>query len=121
MKIYVSHLRRGNYESELYQPILSSKIAKNNTFIFPHAVNQKPFNTRELFEKKGCDVVLAEISSPATGQGIELGWAHLLGIPIYCAYKKGSDVSGSAVMIASRTIEYQDSVDLLTQLESLFI
>ena len=88
MKIYVSHLRRGNYEEELYKSLLSSRLAEKHTFIFPHSKSQKPFNTKELFKDKRCDIVLAEISYPATGQGIELGWADMFNIPIYCIYKK---------------------------------
>jgi len=88
MIIYVSHLRRGPYEVELYQPLLNSSFAKKHTFIFPHSSNQKPFNTKDLLEHKKCDIVLAEITYPATGQGIELGWASLLNIPVFCMYKK---------------------------------
>jgi hypothetical protein len=119
MKIYISHLRRGDYEKELYMPLLASELAKKHTFIFPHNKSQKPFNTKELFEKKGCDLVLAEISYPATGRGIELGWANMFQIPIYCIYKKGMDVSGSALSIAAKSIKYSDSTDLIVQLTSL--
>lgn len=119
MNIYVSHLRRGNYEEEIYKPLSASILAQKHSFILPHNTSQKPFNTRELFEQKKCDLVLAEISYPATGQGIELGWASLLDIPVYCMYKKGTDVSGSARMIAKHTIEYVDSTDMITQLEKL--
>jgi nucleoside 2-deoxyribosyltransferase len=121
MNIYVSHLRRGNYEEELYKPLLASQLAQKHTLIFPHRSSQKPFNTREMLEQKKCDIVLAEISYPATGQGIELGWASQLEIPIYCMYKKGMDVSGSALMIAAKKIEYVDTNTLICQLEELFI
>lgn len=119
MKIYISHLRRGDYEKELYIPLLASELAKKHTFIFPHSKSQKPFSTKELFEKKECDLVLAEISYPATGQGIELGWANMFNIPIYCIYQKGQDVSGSALSIAAKRAEYSDSEDLIVQLSSL--
>lgn len=119
MNIYVSHLRRGEYEDEIYKPLLASKLMQKHSFIFPHSSSQKPFNTKELLQQKKCDLVLAEISYPATGQGIELGWASLLGVPVYCVYKKGVDVSGSARMIATQTIEYVDSADMIAQLEKL--
>ncbi|PIY68691.1 hypothetical protein COY90_04610 [Candidatus Roizmanbacteria bacterium CG_4_10_14_0_8_um_filter_39_9] len=90
-------------------------------FIFPHSKSQKPFNTKELFEKKECDLVLAEISYPATGQGIELGWANMFQIPIYCIYKKGADISRSALSIVAKNIEYSDSKDLIVQLSSLLL
>ncbi len=119
MKIYVSHLRRGNYEEELYKSLLSSRLAEKHTFIFPHSKSQKPFNTKELFKDKRCDIVLAEISYPATGQGIELGWADMFNIPIYCIYKKGLDVSGSALSIATKSIEYIDVKDMIKKLQKL--
>lgn len=119
MKIYVSHLRRGKYEEELYKPLLSSKLAEKHSFIFPHNKSQKPFNTKDLFKNNLCDLVLAEISYPATGQGIELGWANLLNIPIYCIYKKGQDVSGSALSISKKSFEYIDVKDMIEKLQKL--
>lgn len=66
--------------------------------------------------KKGCDLVVAEISSPATGQGIELGWASVFGIPIYSYYKKGADVSGSALAVSTKKSEYSTIEELIAQL-----
>ena len=119
MNIYVSHLRRGDYHTELYGPLLASELAKKHVFIFPHSKSQKPFNTKELFRKKECDMILAEISMPATGQGIELGWADMYGIPIICMYKKGADVSGSAKMIARHSLEYSNIRNMIDQVEKL--
>lgn len=119
MKIYVSHQRRGNYEEELYRPLLSSKLAEKHSFIFPHNKSQKPFNTKDLFKNKLCDLVLAEISYPATGQGIELGWADIFNIPIYCIYRKGQDVSGSALSVAIKSTEYIDVKDMIEKLHNM--
>lgn len=116
MRIYVSHLRRGNYERDLYTPLLTSSLSHTHTFILPHKLGQKPFNTKELFSKKGCDLVIAEITNPATGQGIELGWANIYAIPIYSYYKKGTDVSGSALAISTKKGEYGTSAELIEQL-----
>lgn len=121
MNIYISHLRRGGYEKELYIPLLASELAKKHTLIFPHSKSQKPFSTKELFEKKECDLVVAEISYPATGQGIELGWANMFQIPTYCVYKKDADVSRSALSISAKSIKYSDSKDLIVQLSSLLL
>jgi len=95
---------------------MASELAQKHTFIFPHTNSQKPFNTKELFLQKGCDIVLAEISYPATGQGIELGWAHIYSIPIYSYYKTGTDASGSALSISTKKYEYGTIEDLITQL-----
>ena len=116
MRIYVSHLRRGNYEKDLYGPLLASSLVHAHTFILPHQLDQKPFNTKELFAKNGCDLVIAEITHPSTGQGIELGWAHVYRIPIYSYYKKGTDVSGSALVISTKKGEYGTTEELIERL-----
>lgn len=116
MKIYISHLRKGDYENTLYKPLLASELANTHMFILPHQNSDKPFNTKELFSKKGCDLVVAEISAPATGQGIELGWANMYNIPIYSYYRKGTDVSGSALAISAKQSQYDTIEELITQL-----
>lgn len=35
---------------------------------------------------KTCDLMIAEVSLPATGLGIELGWAKAFKVPILCMY-----------------------------------
>lgn len=113
MKIYVSHLKKSDYKNELYAPLRNSGI---DEFIFPHENSEEPFRTRELFENKECDLVLAEVSNPSTGQGIELGWASILNIPIICIYKKDHEIAGSLKVITSDFIEYSDSQDLIKKL-----
>ena len=116
MKIYVSHLRKSDFQKELYEPLRESGIAE---FIFPHENSEEPFNTLELFKHKGCDLVLAEVSSPSTGQGIELGWANILGIKIICVYRQGSEVSRSLKTICLDYIEYKDSNELIGKLKNI--
>lgn len=116
MKIYISHLRKGDYESTLYKPLLASELTNSHMFILPHQNSDKPFNTKELFSQKGCDLVVAEISAPATGQGIELGWANMYNIPIYSYYRNGADVSGSALAISAKQSQYDTIEELITQL-----
>lgn len=118
MKIYVSHSRDFDFRNELYEPLKSS--LKSIEFIFPHEDSDKPFNTKELFENKTCDLVLAEVSRPSTGQGIELGWANLLNIPILCVFKTNSDISGSLSVLTDELIEYNSSEDLISKLVKFF-
>lgn len=116
MTIYVSHSRHAdfNFEKDLYTPLELSNLA---TFILPHKTSEH-INSKELFEKHKCNMVLAECSFPATGQGMELGWANMLNIPIICAYRTGSDVSTSAKLISQYHIEYKNPEDLISQLAS---
>ena len=114
MKIYVSHLRNSDFINELYEPLKEAKLPVE--FIFPHDNGSESFNSKELFEKHECDYVLAEVSAPSTGQGIELGWADVFGVPILCFYKTGSSPAKSLSKITDKIIEYGDSMDLVNKL-----
>lgn len=114
MKIYVCHSKGFDFKNELYEPLKNSGL--NVEFIFPHENSSESFNSKELFEKHLCDLVLAEVSIPATGQGIELGWANVFNIPIVCFYKTGTIPAGSLRVITDKIIEYSDSNDLINKL-----
>jgi nucleoside 2-deoxyribosyltransferase len=118
MKIYVAHSRSFDFQQELYEPLKSSSLAKEHTFVFPHSESDEPFNSKQLFQE-GCDLVLAEVSYPATGLGIELGWADFLKIPIACIYKKDVKVSGSLKVVSNKFFKYSDSQDLVAQVEKV--
>lgn len=120
MRIYISHSRNFDFQNELYTPLKQSNLSKTHEFILPHQDSDKPFNTKELLQNKGCDMVLAEVSFPATGQGIELGWANVFEIPIVCIYKTGSKISGSLKVVCKDFLEYQSLPDLEYQLKTYF-
>lgn len=113
--IYVAHLRSFDFQKELYDPIKNSPLIKEYTFVFPHETNAESFNSKELFQN-GCDLIIAEVSYPATGLGVELGWADILKIPIVCIYKKGSKISRSLKVITDIFLEYSDADDLIAKL-----
>lgn len=117
MKIYIGHSREFNYKEELYKPIRNSRLNDEHEIIFPHEVHEeaKDFVTRDII--KTCDVMVAEVSFPATGLGIELGWANSSKCPIICIYKKGSKISGSLKVICDKFIEYTDKKDLVDKLD----
>ena len=109
MKIYVAHSRGYDYEKELYYPI--RQMDNNNEIILPHENGKNEPHTREFYKELNC--IIAECSYPATGLGIELGWAYDDQKPIYCIYKKGSKVSGSLHALTNQFMEYSDSIDLI--------
>jgi nucleoside 2-deoxyribosyltransferase len=121
MKIYVSHAKKLNFKAELYQPLRESSLNSEHEIILPHEVYEeaKDFVTKDII--KACDVVIAEVSFPATGQGIELGWADAFGRPIICIYKAGSKLSGSLQVVSQTFFEYTDSKDLIMKLEDVFM
>ena len=116
MIIYVSHSRSFDFLKELYQPIKNSKFAANHQFIFPHETSAEAYPSRKLFMDKGCDLVLAEVSFPSTGQGIELGWADTSGIKIVCVSREGIKVSDSLKVIAKDFLIYKNGEDLVNKL-----
>lgn len=120
MIIYISHSRDFDYKNELYIPLRASSLNNQHTIILPHEKSQKYYNSKDLFKDKKCDVVVAEISYPSVGQGIELGWASAYNIPIISMYKTGSNFSGSAVYVSKKKIEYVDNKDIILQLEHYF-
>lgn len=115
MKIYISHKRKANFIDELYEPLKKSDLAREHDFIFPHDDN-RPFDSTDIVTNKKVDLIVAEVSYPATGQGIELGWAFLKEIPVICVYKKGADIAGSLKSITDKFIEYNNSDDLIKKL-----
>ena len=62
------------------------------------------------------DLVIAEASLPATGQGIELGWADYATTPILCIYEKGSMISSSIKFITNNFIEYENVEDMINKI-----
>ena len=119
MKIYVSHSRLFDFKQELYVP-LSAAFSDSYQLILPHAHSELPYPSRELFTSRACDIVLAEVSYPSIGLGIELGWASAMGIPIYAIHASTAKVSGSISVVTQQIISYRDSDDLVNACKNLF-
>lgn len=117
MKIYLNHSTNFDFKKNLYNPIKKSKLSKN--FIFPHQNSLKPYSTKKFFALKKCDLIIAEVSFPSTGQGIELGWANDYEIPIICFYKKGTKYSKALNSITKKIIKYNDEQDLIEKIKNL--
>ena len=113
MKVYVGHSRQFDFKKELYEPLKQL----NHEFIFPHELSNESFNSKEAL--KTVDLMIAEVSHPSTGLGIEIGWANAYGKRIILLYKKGSKVPSSLKNISSEFIEYQDGKDLIKKLKEL--
>ncbi|HVZ58644.1 MAG TPA: hypothetical protein VG935_02730 [Patescibacteria group bacterium] len=119
MNIYISHSRSFDFKKELYTPILNSPLASQHKFILPHAESDMPFTSKELLMNKGCDLIIAEVSYPATGQGIELGWANLLNIPIVCIYQDGATPSPSLALVSSKMMMYTSTENMIEDITGL--
>lgn len=88
---------------------------KSVSFVFPHA--KKAVNSKNII--KGCSMLVADVSKPSHGVGIEIGWADSFGVPIILIYKKGSKVSSSLKFISRNQIEYRNFEDARAKLEGV--
>ena len=116
MKIYFGHNSNFDYQNELYLPIRDSILNQEHEIILPHEKNLEPGNSIEFL--KTCDVMIAEVSFPATGLGIELGWADSIKLPIIYIHKQGSKLSKSLKIISDRFIEYSDTDDMIIKIKN---
>ena len=114
MKIYVTHSTSFDYNKELYLPIRESFLNEQHEIVLPHEESSEPFDSKKIFDE--CELVIAEVSYPSTGQGIELGWANLKNIPIKCFYKTGTKYSESIKVVSNKIIEYIDKDDLIKKI-----
>ena len=72
-------------------------------------------NTKE--EIRSSDLVVAEVSYSSMGEGIELGWADMLGRKIICFHKESENPSKWLKMISEEFIPYKDSADFIQKME----
>lgn len=116
MKICVTHATQLDFINKLYNPIKNSELYKNHEIFFPHDEVSKNINTKEII--KQCDLVLAEVSIPSVGQGIELGWADFVEKPILCIYQKGSSYSSALKFITNNFLEYENETDMVSKIQN---
>ncbi len=110
MKIYVAHSSNFEFKRKLYEPLRKSDLNKAHEIFLPQETGKEEV-TRDLI--KGCQLVIAEVSLPSTGEGIELGWADIFGIPILCIYEAGTRRSLSLDYVTKNFIEYTDTLDMI--------
>ena len=119
MKIYVGHSRQFAYQEELYIPIRSSALNGEYEFILPHETSHLPYNSLE--KAKLFQAMIAEVSFPSTGLGIEMGWFHALGTPILCLQKEGGKLSQSVQVVATKYEFYKDTEDMLSIIQQFLL
>ncbi len=118
MNIYVWHLRKYDFQKELYEPIKNSSLFKEHNIVLPHDKSDEPFSSREFLKDK-CDLFVAEVSFPAIGLGIELWWADAFWVPIVFIYKKWAKLWGSLKVISDVFVEYESEEELVEKLKEV--
>jgi hypothetical protein len=117
MKIYFAHSRKFDYENEYYKPIENSILLKQHELIFPHKPVRDSYYSRDFY--KNLDLVIAEVSYPGTGLGIEIGWAYDDNTPIYCFHRKGMSSSSSLRSATNNIIEYDSTEEMVHKIEEI--
>lgn len=84
---------------------------------FPYEDAEKPKDSKKTI--KQADLIIAEVSEPSTGMGIELGWANMLNKRIICIHKKGAKVSRSLNFISEKIIEYDSPENLISKIKEV--
>ncbi len=115
MKIYVSHSTNFDYRAELYVP-LRANFSDLDIFL-PHEKSGQASDTKQTI--KTADLVLAEVSYPSTGQGIELGWASDASTPIVCIHRAGTAPSSALGIITNDFIDYSSTEELVEKLREV--
>ena len=111
MRIYIAHSRKMDYINELYKPLRKDPFFSDYELILPHEVSEKSYNTREFY--RTIDLFIADCSEPATGLGIELGWAFDDNKQVYCIYQKGKHISSSIKVITNKFFEYDNTAQMV--------
>jgi nucleoside 2-deoxyribosyltransferase len=113
MKIYVCHASSFDFVKELYEPL--NAIA-GHSFVLPHD-DGNDVHSKDVIAS--CDLVIAEVSFPSTGMGIELGWADAAGVPIACIHRSDTKVSDAVRHVARETAAYDGLDDLVRAIEAI--
>ncbi len=119
MKIYVCHSCGYDYKTELYDPLRESSLDTVHEIFLPHEGDNAKVNTTEII--KDADLILAEVSLPSTGQGIELGRAEVFGKKVLCISKEGSHYSGALRFVAKDFRTYSDKEEMIQKIQDYIL
>ena len=94
----------GREDEAVYQAIVGALLAAGYQVPTAHLAGsgimalEKAADAVEIYRRdttwiKGCDALIAEISTPSHGVGYEIGYALNLSKPVLCCYREGAIVS----------------------------
>lgn len=110
MKIYIAHSSDFNFRTKLYEPLRRSVLNEQYEILLPQEHGREAI-TKDMIRE--CGAVVADVSLPSTGSGIEMGWANSFGIPVICIHEKGSTPSSAAKYVSDTFIEYEGTDELV--------
>ena len=110
MRIYLAHSSNYDYINNIYKPILNDEEL-SKIITLPH-MEKDNMHYRNYYED--FDLVIAEVSNPSTGMGIELGFFYDDKVPIYCIYK--GKYSKSIEAVTNKIYEYNSIVYIIKRI-----
>lgn len=116
MKLYIAHSSAFDYQNELYTP-LKQAFGDIHELLLPHELNEQGIKSKDIIPH--CDAILAEVSYPSTGQGIELGWADSNGVPIICFHHSDANVTSAIRFITDKHFSYDTTEQMVGSLAQL--
>lgn len=116
MKIYLAHSTGFDFKKELYEPLRKSKLNKIYEIVMPHENSTTLFNSKDFLKGDLKNIIIAEVSYPSIGLGIELGWANIFGNKIICIHKKDAKVTSALKAVTKNIIAYDTIEDLVDKL-----
>jgi len=129
MNIYFScSLTGGRQDESVYMTIVDHLLAIGHDvptahLAYPQVMNlERVVDAREVYERdmawiEGCDVLIAEVSTPSHGVGYEIAVALEREKPVLCCYREGVKVSKMITGNDLKTLTlcaYRETEDVLT-------
>ncbi len=105
MRVYFSGAISGGRDNlPIYQHIVARLLAAGHQVPSAHVADpavlsrESNVSPREVYLRdvgwiKGCDAMVAEVSTPSLGVGYEIGYALNMRLPVLCLYQRGVFVS----------------------------
>lgn len=108
--IYVCHSKSYDYKNILYNSIKNSELFYKNKVILPHDTDMFKSSKDAIASS---DLIIADISNPSTGMGIELGWADSFSKRIIYVCNDSTEISKSLLLLSKEYFLYKDCNDLI--------
>jgi len=122
VKIYFAGSIRGGREDQILYQDMIMYLRNFGEVLTEHVGDQElfekeqPLTDEQIYEKdrswlEGCDVLIAEVTTPSLGVGYEIGLAEALGKKILCLFRTGAPKKLSAMISGNPQLQvkrYQD-------------
>ena len=114
MRIFIAHATGFPEKAAFYKALRNSELNTSHELILPEEdIELQPHSRGDIHNY---NLVIAEVSSPSHGVGIELAWAEAANVPVVCVYKKGAEFSGSLHSVCNKFMMYTDFDNMISDI-----